>query len=433
MDQSVRDFAAVGDGKQDDTQALQQAIDACHASGGGRVTVGPGTYLCGTVLLKSNVELHLAMGARLLGTDDMSRYTPMARQQGDNAKGHIYGLVCAAGQENVAITGLGVIDGGGLEAPEWKAAKAMPVRPGVVFLCDCRGVRIHDVSLLNTRMWTCHLLRCEQVAIRGVTIRCNPKMPNSDGIDPNGCRNVTISDCFIATGDDAICIKSTDGDLCENITVSNCIVSTTCAALKLGTESVGVIRNVTFANCIVRDSNVGLAAYMKDTGTFENVIFSNVVMDVSSPFPILLDITPRFYDEPTIGAIRNVTFDNVTVNGPGRCLIEGVAGSPIEAVSFRNITWNVTGPCDLDKPKPNGAARIRLAPDRVDYAQFPYQFIAAHAEGLTFRDIRVAYVGCEPDRGAFYFDGVDDPTVEFVTAEVPEDIEPFVQADGDGA
>ncbi|MFP4353611.1 MAG: glycoside hydrolase family 28 protein [Phycisphaerae bacterium] len=403
MNQNIADFGAVGDGRAMDTEAIQQAIDTCNQTGGGRVTVGPGTYLCGTILVKSNVELHLQMGARILGTDDMDAYLPIAKQRGDVAKGHIYGLVCAQGAENIAITGPGTIDGGGVEAPPWQEAKAMKVRPGVVFCVDCANVRIYDVSMLNTRMWTCHLLRCDYVAIRGITIRCNPEMANSDGIDPNGCRDVTISDSVIESGDDAICIKSTDGDRCENITVNNCILSTTCAALKLGTESFGTIRNVSFNNCIVRESNIGLAAYMKDGGTFENITFSNVMMDVYGAFPIILDITPRFYDEPTIGAVRNVSFDNVTVTGPGRCLIEGSAESPVENVSFRNVTWIVTGPCNAaGSDKPAGAARVRLDPDRENYATRRAQFIAAWADGLVFRDIRINYVDTPIDRGGIW-------------------------------
>ncbi|HHT36025.1 MAG TPA: glycoside hydrolase family 28 protein, partial [Firmicutes bacterium] len=99
----------------------------------------------------------------------------------------------------------------------------------------------------------------------------NQQQINTDGIDPDGCRNVTISDCKITTGDDSIVIKSTEGDLSENITVTNCILSSRHAALKLGTEAIGDVKNITFSNCVIR-SNVGLALYMKDGSNYENII-----------------------------------------------------------------------------------------------------------------------------------------------------------------
>jgi hypothetical protein len=264
--------------------------------------------------------------------------------------------------------------------------------------------------------------------IRGVTITANRGRINTDGIDPDGCRNVIISDCRIETGDDCIVIKSTEGDPCENITVANCVLSSSHAALKIGTEAIGDIRNMTFNNCVIRDTDVALALYMKDGSTYENMVFSNMVIEAGGEFPILLDVTPRYYREPKIGRIRNILFDNLVVTGPGRVFMEGMPGRPIEDVRFRDVLWNVTGRCRTEGiQKPPGARRVEIDPDRINYAVHPYQFIAAHVDGLTLRDIRIkpGREGYVPDRGQLYAERVERLAVERVEAFAsPEGIPP---------
>ena len=118
----------------------------------------------------------------------------------------------------------------------------------------CRQVRIHDVNLWWSRMWTVHLQGCEDVQVRGIDLRARRDRINADGIDPDDRRRVRISDRHIATGDDAIVVKSTSGGVCEDILVSGCVLESSCAAIKIGTESHGTIRNVVVTDCIVRDS-----------------------------------------------------------------------------------------------------------------------------------------------------------------------------------
>ena len=207
-----RSFGAVGDGRAKDSPSVQRAIDACTAAGGGIVYLGPGTYLCGTVVLKSNVTLYLEAGAVLLGSGDINDYQPSH-------------LIYASGAENVGLAGPGKIDGQGSafwvhvdrppvpESQTWSDAihldwtRREDPSPMVEFE-SCTDVRITDVFLCNSPGWTLRPFNCDRVQIRGIVIKNPVYSPNSDGIDPTGCQDLVISDCIIDTGDDAICLKS---------------------------------------------------------------------------------------------------------------------------------------------------------------------------------------------------------------------------------
>lgn len=409
---NVKDFGARGDNQTLDHEAIQAAIDRCSADGGGTVLIPAGNYLCGTIHLKSNLDLHLEMGAKIHGVADPVLYPVIAPTPFGNLPGHIQALIWADAVENVVITGPGYFDGGGSEPLSSKEAVDVKFRPVLVFCRDCRRIKFQDVTLQHSSFWTLHLLRCEDVVIRGISILANQKRINTDGIDPDGCRNVIISDCHIVTGDDCIVIKSTEGDPCENITVTNCVLSTPCAALKLGTESVADIRNITFNNCVISKTGVGLALYMKDGSVYENIIFSNLVVEADNEFPVLVDITPRYYKEPRIGRIRNVHFDNLIITGKGRCLVEGSETQPVENLSFTNITWNITGVCDpVNEKKPSGGKRVELNPDRINYAVYPFHFLIINTLGLRMDNIRLFE---RKDRGFVYLKGVSRGVIENV-------------------
>lgn len=387
---NVKTYGARGDGESIDHQAIQQALNACAAAGGGTVLVPAGTYLCGSLELKSHTCLYLDMGARLLSCELPELYPEICKTPYGNLPGQIHALIRAENAEHIRVAGPGIIDGGHPEALSPSDAVGQPFRPALVFIRDCHDVTFVDVTLQWSSFWTLHLQRCDDVQVRGITIRNNPGRINTDGIDPDGCRNVTISDCNITGGDDCICIKSTEGDPCENITINNCILQTRCAALKIGTEAIGDIRNITFNNCVVRDSRVALALYMKDGSTYENMIFSNMVIESSDQFPIMIDNTPRYYKEPKVGKIRAITFENLIVTSPGRVYVEGLAGQPIENLSFINISWNVTGPLTTEAiRKPCGARRTEPDPASPNYADAPYHLTATHVRDLDIQGFRL--------------------------------------------
>jgi hypothetical protein len=407
MGYDVRHFGARGDGASLDHAAVQAAVDRCHADGGGVVTVPAGRYLCGSVRLRSNVCLFLEMGAALLAASDPALYAE-TRSTPDGGQGGIRALLWADGEEDVSLAGPGAVDGR-KATPLTVADRAfVPFRPRLVLFRNCRRVKVTDVTLRDADQWTLHLLRCDGAMVRGVSIlNCTGRI-NSDGIDPDGCRNVIISDCRIVAGDDCIVIKSTEGDPCENITVTNCILSTPCAALKIGTEGLSDIRNVVCSNCVITDTGTAVALYMKDGSTYENIAFSDLVIEARGQFPLLVDVTPRDYRQPRKGLIRNVRFDGISVTGPGRCYIEGLRDRPVENVSLRNVTWNITDFCDLDNACKPAGGRQERDPEAVNYAVSPYHVIAVYVQGLEVSGFRLydRKPDATPDRGLFYLRGV---------------------------
>ncbi len=302
----VREYGARGDGKTKDTASLQKAVEACAHAGGGTVYLSPGTYLSGTVVLKDNVTFHLEAGATLLGSTDLADYT---LQPGPPAKGDANGkhLLFARDAENVTLSGSGRIDGQGHAF--WVPANRVPPKPDdlwrdvatydwkptdrpspMVEFFNCRNLRIEDVTLANSSGWTLRPIECDTVLIRGLKIR-NPVIgPNTDGIDPTCCRNVFISDCDIATGDDCICLKSESPygrlGLSKNITITNCVLTCCCNGLKFGTATRGGFENVTFSNSVIYNDDVplnarvisGIALEMVDGGWLDGVVISNIRM-----------------------------------------------------------------------------------------------------------------------------------------------------------
>lgn len=414
---NVKDFGAVGDGQALDHEAIQTTMDQCSKTGGGTVVVPAGSYVCGTLQMRSHVCLYLEKGAMLHCAADPALFPIIAPTPYGNLPGQIQALLWADNVEHVTIAGYGTIDGGGSTALSPEEAVDERFRPALVFYRDCHNINFLDIRLQYSSFWTLHLLRCNNVRIHGITIYNNQDRINTDGIDPDGCRNVIISDCNIVAGDDCIVIKSTEGDVCEDITVTNCILQSRHAALKIGTEALSNIRNIVFNNCTIPMANVVLALYMKDGSTYENIFFTNIVANADNDFPIVIDITPRYYKDPRIGQIRTISFENISITSKGRCYIEGTQEHPIENLSFRNITWNTTDTCDFpNAQKPPGARRIDPDPTKTNEAVHPYQFLIMYARDIYLNNI-VCYDRRNPqldDRGVVYLRNVDRAMFDYV-------------------
>lgn len=398
MSYNVKTLGAIGDGRRDETAVLQKAIDQAAWKGGGTVIIPAGTYRCGTLRLRSNLHLILEAGALLQG--DLSQpalYPVIAPTPYGNLPGQIQALLWGDDLENVTISGPGTIDGGG-GSPLWgEEAAADRFRPALAFFHRCRNLHLTETTFQNSCFWTIHLLRCEDVRIRGCRILAHPHRINTDGIDPDGCRNVIISDCFIRTGDDAIVVKSTEGDPCENITVTNCVVSSQCCALKIGTEAIGPIRNITMGNCVVDDSNMALALYMKDGSTYENITFHNLIMRARGNFIIHVDNDPRDYTQPNGGIVRNILFSNLQITSPGRIYLEGRPDHPLKGIRLQDINWTLDGDTDFSKAsKPAGARRVNPDPNAPNHATRRAHLIARHVHHLGIRQFTLLDERPEP-------------------------------------
>jgi polygalacturonase len=365
------------------TARIQEAVDAVHAAGGGTVVLGPGRHCSGSIELKSGVELQLAHGCRLVAAGDPALFPPLAGNDPKLTANKAFGaLLQARGVSDVALTGSGTIDGGGDwdEAPNWLTAQGI-FRPAMGYFEGCEGLRIEGLRFVGAKWWCLHLRRCRQVLISRVSMRHN--WPNSDGIDPDGCRDVIISDCHLVCGDDCIVAKSTQGDDCENILVSNCLLETPCACFKLGTESLGAFRDISVSNCVMR-GNVCFALYMKDGGCMENIQAANLLMEGDADYPILIDSMPRDYRSGNAaGTIRNVRLSQVMVRGPGRAWIEGTAEGDVENIRLADIDWLVSGPLPQPRPpKPLGSARVITDPARPAHEASNAQVIAVNVRNL---------------------------------------------------
>jgi polygalacturonase len=430
----ITDHKGIGDGRTDNTAFFQEAIDACSAAGGGSVIVPSGDFRCGSIELKSDVTLYLEKGALLRAVARLDAYPPLekwphkgpVKKDPDTGElfredGNVHAFLFAKGAERISIQGEGTIDGGGASddfGPEFGLGDADDrLQLSLIHFSQCRRVKLQGVTLRNSRFWTTHLDRCVDCFIHGITI-WNPlfsepnRMPNSDGIDPDGCRNVIISDCRIHSNDDCICVKSTFGETAENITVTNCILETDCYALKLGTESSGDIRNVNFHNCQVRSPSAGLYVSLRDGGTFSGLIVSDCQFDIGSHYAIEVDISPRNYKRPKLGDafLEDVILRNLIVRSPKRMRVEGRPGNRIKRMHIDNVIWKITAPLGEIGSLVRNPNWIESIYDPADTTTMNQPCLAGfmHVDGLRISNFQAYYEsGPEPDRELFHL--VDCP------------------------
>lgn len=352
---SIKDFGAHANGARVSTAQIQMAIDTCHRNGGGKVVIPEGgIYLCGTLNLKSGVELHLEKDTLLKASTQPGDYkdVTLAGEYGGNSGGF---LIMAHEANNISITGEGAIDGqceafmDGWWTEDGKyIRKPKPFRTRIIGLIGCRKVAIKDITIRNSAQWTCHLTGCEDVDIDSVTILNGLDIPNCDGIDPDHCRNVRIRNCHIESGDDCIVIKTTkefaDYGPSENIQISGCTLISTSSAIKIGSETVSDIRNVTVEDCKIRRSNRGLAIQLRDSGNVENIIMKSCQVETRKFHPkywgngeaIYVTAVER-HDHGKVGQVNHVTFHDIDFTGENGVYLYGTEERPLKNVRLENV------------------------------------------------------------------------------------------------
>jgi hypothetical protein len=372
----VTDFDAIGDGKTLCTRALQAAIDAA-AVAGGTVVVPPGVFLTGTIFLKSRVTLELRRGAKILGSPNLSDYVEV--RWGHHMDRTPYHLVMADGVEDVAITGDGEIDGNGpgfwdkKRPSEWHFFHTTWRRVSpMVEISGCKNVRVEGVRLTNSAGWTLHLHDVQHAWVRGVRIINTLFGPNTDGIDITGGRYITVSDCHITTGDDAIALKtSVDSQSCEYVSVTNCVLETNCVAVRVGYESKQDFRHIAVSNCVIPRCSRAIDLRTIDGCTIEHVCMTNITGTTNCGWPFNRPVEmyadrleniftfepmhPNYGKYPwakRAGIIRNITLSNLDFVTDGRVLIGAANEGEISDITVDNLRLRYAM---IDDPYPSGA------------------------------------------------------------------------------
>jgi polygalacturonase len=427
----VTDFGAADDGKTLCTAAIQQAIDACAAAGGGTVSFPPGTYLSGSLVLRSNVTLFLEEGATLLGSPSREDYySPPQDAEGQPVEGEpvFRNLIHGENLHDVAIRGPGTIDGSGAAFRD-KTQK----RTKAIYLVNCRDVLVEDVRLRNAGSWMQHYRFCENLTIRNIDV-FNHIAYNNDGLNVDSCRNVTITGCRVDSDDDGIVLKSLSDRPCQDVVIDGCTISSHCNALKMGTESGGGFVNIKIADCTVfspRKSEriygrqrglAGVALEIVDGGRLENVTVSNVSIEgVSVPLFLRLGNRARSYSggpKPEVGTFRKVRLSNITASGTSAigCSITGLPGHPIEDVVLENVDLGFEGGGIREDTLREVPEQEASYPESTMFGTLPaYGFYCRHVRGIKFLGLKLQAE--QPDlRHAMVFDDVEGLEIDGLQA-----------------
>ena len=356
----ITNYGAVGDGKTDCTNSFKLAIDECVKSGGGKIVVPKGTYLTGAIHLKSNVNLFLEEGSVIKFSTNPNKYLPLVFSRWEGVECMNYSsLNYAYGQENIAITGSGILDGQssnenwwswkGKEEFGWK--KGLPhqkngrdklfemgennipveqrifgagfyLRPNFIQFYNCKNILIEGVTLKDSPMWFINPVLCQSVAVKNVKIE--GLGPNNDGCNPESSKDVLIKDCYFNNGDDCIAIKSgrnNDGRRInipsENIVIKNCEMRNGHGGVVLGSEISGGVKNIFVENCQMDSPNLDRAIRIKTNsvrgGVLENIFVRNLTIGEVSEAILKIDY---YYEEGDAGkfapTVNNVILENIT-------------------------------------------------------------------------------------------------------------------------
>ena len=460
-DYNIRLFGAVGDGKNLDSPAINTAIDSAVANGGGKIIVPAGIYLCGSIHLKSNIELHLLPGAIIKAAPASMKVYDESESFGGFPEyqdgGHTYfhnSLIWAEGQDNISITGRGMIDGEGLTKKDTETAGnvqggSIGTGDKAIALKLCTNVLIRDITIFRGGHFAIIITGCEKGTIDNVTIDTN-----RDGIDIDCCKYLTVSNTKVNTpNDDGIVLKSSYALKkpvpCENILINNCIVTGyklgtfldgtyipeevnwVCGRIKLGTESNGGYRNIAISNCTMMYSS-GLAFEEVDQGRMENIAVSNITMNHVHHYPIYITTGcrnrgPKEVTSPSYGG--DIMISNVIANDADSLagiIVTGMKEEPLRNIRLHNIQIRYRGGGTADLSNKEYREQGTNYPEPRWAGPTPaYGLYARHVDGLTVRGLYLETI--RPDyRHVVILDDVKNADIQDLKAPVEKGAEKIV-------
>lgn len=449
---NVRDFGAKGDGQSLDTAAVQAAIDACNKDQGGTVLVPAGTFVIGTVELKSNVTLYISAGGKLLGSGDGKQYhaADAVPLSGDATLGDgNVGLIFAVKAENISVEGPGTIDGNGKQFLRGPNGEPPPAgisgakRPYHLLFYQCTNVRVRDVYLFACAFHSLRIVQCTHAKFEGLRI-FNHVIQNNDGFHFVSSEHVHVSNCTVVCQDDACALFGS----CKFVTVTNCTFSTRWSIFRFGG---GQAENIVVSNCIIYETyGCPIKLHCSPNSRFENMSFSNLIMkDVTGP--IYIGAGPGRRNGETTeprppGIVRNISFSNIRGNvvaevkqypdvpfsshiNPGEerssIVLTASGGAIVENISFSDVHFTFEGGGTAEE-----AAKRDLPQVAGEYfsigAHPAYAFYARNVRGLSLSDVRFE-VSKTDVRPAMIFDHVQDATVNGLSAQADKGAESAVR------
>lgn len=363
---NVLEYNIIGDGTTNNTKAINELCRKFKGSGN-TLYFPKGEYVTGTVFLQDNLFIELAEGAVLLGSEDFSDFPKITEVEGYTRNGH-WGLIAALNAENIGIFGKGEVNARG--KVWWESGKNDLERPRTISFIGCKDVKIEQITIRNSPCWTVHPMCCENVSIRDIKIFNPYKSPNTDGINPESCKNVEISGCHLDVGDDCVTIKSgTEDDLyqkqyaCENITVTDCTMAHGHGGVVIGSEMSGGVKNVKVENCTFQNTDRGIRIKTRRLrgGCVQGLKVNNIKMDnlfacITMNMFYVCGLTEKSDREFLFGqtekevsdltpVISDIQIENIhatNVQGAGIYLY-GLPEMPISNVVIRNVKLCVTG------------------------------------------------------------------------------------------
>ncbi len=423
----VRTFGATGDGTTLDTPAINKAIDAAGAAGGGIVRFPAGSYLCYSIHLKSHITLYLDPGATIVAADAPAAgagaaYDPPEPNAWDKFQdfGHSHwhnSLIWGEDLENVSIEGQGLIWGKGLSRGDRDLVLAAGVGNKSISLKNCRNVNLRDISILHGGHFAILATGVDNLTIDNLRIDTN-----RDAIDVDCCRNVRISNCSVNSpwdDEEGTMLDATYKRFAPDSKVPRN------GRIKFGTESNGGFRNITVSNCVIENCR-GIALESVDGALLEDVAITNITMRdiVDVPFFLRLGSRMRGPEGTPVGELRRVLISNVVVSNCASrqaTIIAGIPGHYIEDVRLSNILVLHQGGGTKEDAAIQPPELENVYPDPNRFGVLPaHGFYIRHVKRIEMRDVEVRAM--KPDmRPGFVLDDVSG--VELIHVKLPQTAE----------